>query len=97
MLQDRALDKFSVAMAVAGIGVLPGTTDFHSPLVPSPALGQVPEPPLGLVHERETVEGTHHPPLARVDHALRVVTLTCHPKAQPPSEHTHAHMAPEPC
>ena len=78
MLQHRALDKLAVAMAVASIGVLPCATDFHSPLVPSPALCQIPKAPLGLVYKREAVEGTNHPPLTRVHNTLRVVALTCH-------------------
>jgi hypothetical protein len=41
VLQHRALHKLSVAVAVAGVWVLPRAADLDRPLVPPAALGQV--------------------------------------------------------
>jgi len=59
-----------------GGGDLAGTADFDSPLVPPPPLGHA-AAAAGLVHQGESVEGPHHPPVAGVHHALGVVALAC--------------------
>ena len=58
---------------------LAGAADLHGALVPPAALGQVAGVPApgALVHQREPVEGSHHPAVAGADHPLGVVVLPC--------------------